>query len=149
MEDIVMETVMFQHPPEWGRRVIKRGDEILLQGTSDKGKTWSDMPIPEFKLTMPETMLRTASANPYAGLGAKSRLQLRSSSESEPLKLDQKLQAIVDSGSLLSIEKNISTSPEGKDLELETITFLGAYKITGLPLGAIWVDSENYLRVVT
>ena len=55
MEDIVLETVMFQRPPEWGRRVIQRGDEVLLQTTDNGGKTWIDAPIPEVKLIIPST----------------------------------------------------------------------------------------------
>ena len=138
MEDIVMETVMFQPPPEWGQRVIKRDDEILLQGTSDKGVTWRDMPIPEFKLVMAEIGLRSSSLNPYKGLGVVNRLQLRNSVEDESFVLGEELQSIVNSGSLLS--KNIESG-------VETIVFLGAYRTQGLTPGQIWRDEDNYLRI--
>lgn len=133
-----METVMFHSPPEWGQRVIKRDNEILLQGTSDRGVTWRDMPIPEFKLVMAETGLRSSLLNPYKGLGVVSRLQLRNSVEDESFVLGEELQSIVDSGSLLS--KSVESG-------VEAIVFLGAYRTQGLAPGQIWRDEDNYLRV--
>lgn len=138
IEDEILETVMFTRPPEWGRRVIRRGNEILLQGTSDKGVTWRDMPIPEFKLIIPSTTLRSATSNPYKGLVPESRLQLRNDSEADTPLFSPELQSVIDSGSLLSLSTDTST---------ETVTFLGAYPVSGLASGQIWRDENNYLRI--
>lgn len=137
--DEVLETIMFKRPKQWGRRIIKRQNEILLQSTSDAGNTWKDAPIPEFRLILPENNLRSASSNPYAGLMYQNRMQTRST-EDRTLTLSDEIQEIVSSGNLLSIT-------EDKD-GIEEVTFMGTYAKSGLTVGQVYQDDNGYLRIV-
>lgn len=139
MNDQVLETIMFKRPKQWGRRVIKRGNEILLQRSNDEGQTWIDLPIPEFRLILPENNLRSASSNPYEGLSFQHRMQTRST-ENQPLTLSDEIQEIVSTGNLLSIT-------EDKD-GIEEVRFMGTYALSGLSVGQVWVDDNAYLRIV-
>lgn len=142
----VLETMMFERPPEWGRRIIRKAEgEIMLQTTDDKGQTWQDATIPEAKL-IASAVTRTASTgNKYAGLLVvpRSEAMTRAVSASEK-ELNPTITEVIDSGQLLT--KTVTASDNGN--EVETITFLGTYAASGLTSGQVWQDSNNFLRIV-
>ena len=142
MEYQVLEMVMFEHPKQWGRRIIKRGNEIMLQTTEDSGKIWTDAPIPDAKLVLPESMLRSASNNPDTGLIIQDTdtLQARSSNDNIEKSAKQEVVESIESGQLLTKTK--------EDDGLETVTFLGVYSTRGLDVGQVWADGDGYLRIV-
>lgn len=151
MEDIVLETLMFNHPPCWGKRVIKRGNEIILQSTNNKGQTWKDEDPLEYSFYLPETQLRSSSINPYAGLVGRSKVQLRNSNSSgeEDIKLGPELQAIVDSGNLLELQEITQKDEKtGRVKTVETITFFGAMSYKSLSIGTVYHDEDGFLKVV-
>ena len=134
MEDIVLETVMFQRPPEWGRRVIQRGDEVLLQTTDNGGKTWIDAPIPEVNLIIPSTpqTLKSASTdtNKYSGISfylrdpevrqmTKSTINTGVQISDDSIKSE--ILESINSGNLLTITEQVTESGQ----VLENISFLG------------------------
>lgn len=142
MEYQVLEMVMFEKPKQWGRRIIKRENEIILQTTVDSGNTWTDAPIPDAKLTLPESMLRSASNNPYTGLIIEytATLQARSSNDNIEKNAKREVVESIESGQLLTKTKD--------DNGLETVTFLGVYSTRGLDVGQVWADGDGYLRIV-
>lgn len=157
MEDIVLETVMFQRPPEWGRRVIQRGDEVLLQTTDNGGKTWIDAPIPEVKLIIPSTpqTLKSASTdtNKYSGISfylrdPEVRQMTKSTIDTDVQISDDSIKSeileSINSGNLLTITEQVTESGQ----ILENISFLGVYSAAGLSQGQLWRDSDNYVRIV-
>lgn len=157
MEDIVLETAMFQRPPEWGRRVIQRGDEVLLQTTDNGGKTWIDAPIPEVKLIRPSTPqpLKSASTdtNKYSGISfylrdPEVRQMTKSTIDTDVQISDDYIKSeileSINSGNLLTITEQVTESGQ----VLENISFLGVYRAAGLSQGQLWRDSDNYVRIV-
>lgn len=142
----VLETLFFERPPEWGRRIVKKADgEIMMQSTENKGHTWVDAPIPDAKLTL-SAKTRTASStgNSYAGLVITPRdeAMTRAVSASEK-ELNPTVTEAIESGQLLT-----KTTEATDGNEIETITFLGTFAASGLPSGTVWRDSSNYLRIV-
>lgn len=157
MEDIILETVMLQRPPEWGRRVIQRGDEILLQTTEDSGKTWTDAPIPEVKLIIsPNTKtLKSASAdtNKYSGISfylreskgqPMTKSAIPANTQIDPKSFNPKILESIESGTLLTT----TDIANEQGVIVENISFLGVYSAEGLSPGQVWRDSQNYLRIV-
>ncbi|MFV0328709.1 MAG: hypothetical protein ACK5KL_02615 [Dysgonomonas sp.] len=148
MEDIILETVMFKRPPEWGRRVIQRGNEVLLQTTDNGGIIWVDAPIPEIKLIIPVQMKSQKSyTNKYSDIS----FYLRDSEVSPETKSTQP-NAKIDSNSvkpeiLESINSGNLLTVMNED-GVEVIKFLGVYRSAGLGSGQVWRDSQNYLRIV-
>lgn len=139
--DEVLETIMFKYPRQWGRRVIKRDNEILLQMTSDSGGTWQDAPIPDTKLVLPQVKTRSISNNPYSGLTLlDTTLKARSSENNNTKEVKTEVLNAISSGSLLSKTED----KEGH----ETVTFLGVFSTSGLSLGQVYQDSQGYLRIV-
>ncbi len=156
MEDIVLETIMFQRPPEWGRRVIRRGDEVLLQTTDDGGVTWIDAPIPEMKLIIPaspKTLKSTSTdTNKYSEISfylresaaaQKTKTSIPTNTQIDPVSFKPEILDAINSGNLLTFKEE---EKEGQNIE--TVTFLGVYSFVGLYSGSIWRDSKNYLRIV-
>lgn len=138
----VLETMMFERPPEWGRRVIKKSDgEVMLQTTEDKGKTWQDAPIPDVKLSLPTAITRSISGNSYAGLVLTPRdAMLTRAVAASTKELKSEVVEAIDSGQLITKTTD--------DTGIETVTFLSTYAASGLSSGSVWRDANNYLRIV-
>lgn len=170
--DEVLETIMFTKPPEWGRRVIRRGNEIILQITEDTGKTWIDSPNIDYKPIISESNLKSTSNNPYAGLQFIPVNAINTKGTSQPLAISTEAQEIIDSGTLLA--KRLCSTEEQTHIlsqrtlpidellpynglkiasldesnSVEAITFMGGFTTFGLQAGAVWRDDNNYLRIV-
>lgn len=141
MEDIVIETIFFNKPPEWGCRIIQRGREILPQGTEDGGRNWHDMPILGIKLILPDSQISNSTVkNRYEGLIPEIRVEQQNRGKILVIDLGGEFQSAVNSGTLLKLQTN--------ENRIEAITFLGTYKIIGLASGDIWYDSNNKKRIV-
>lgn len=150
----VLETIMFEHPADWGRRIILRDNEIILQRTGNKGVTWKDENLGDYKLMLPATSqmksLRTSGNNPYQGLQFVPTVLTKSlSNESEELKISPEIQSCIDSGKLLSkglVEKNTDTQQYSSG-NPETITFLGGATFTGLSSNQVYLDENRFLKL--
>lgn len=165
MTETVLETVFFNRPPEWGWRIVQRGNEIVLQNTNDKGKTWTDDTpglLAEFRLIIGEDGTRTLQPR----VEVQTRTLLRSGeveqAETQEIKsyspeawqainantfFSKKGETSTKAMRTLSASGTIETSNAGQ--EIEQITLLGGLaSAQGLRAGEIWRDSENYLRIV-
>lgn len=164
----VLETVMFDHPSDWGRRIILRNNEIVLQHTGNKGITWKDEDLGDLKIMLPTTTAKTKTVatstnTPYKGLyfTEKSMTKAANLSEAEELKICPEMQEIIDSGQLLrksiAVRKdnamiktmsNLDTTDETpQSSTLERITFLGGFSIYGLEACTVYLDENRFMKL--
>lgn len=164
----VLETVMFDHPSDWGRRIILRDNEIVLQHTGNKGITWKDENLGDYKIMLPTTTAKTKTVatstnTPYKGLyfTEKAMTKAANLSEAEELKICPEMQEIIDSGQLLrksiTVRKdnamiktmsNLGTTDEtSQSSTLERITFLGGFSIHGLYADQVYLDENRFMKL--
>lgn len=147
--DEVLEILMFKHPSEWGKRIVKRNNEVILQSTNNNGVTWTDDNPLQFSLHLPEIQTRSTTTNVYAGLTCQDKIRLRNSSEAKDIKLGEELQNIVDSGSLLSYEEVTGIDKNtGKETRTEVITFFGVMAYSALQVGMLYRDANGFVKIV-
>lgn len=124
----VLECVMFQHPDEWGYRVVRVGNEIIIQNSEDKGKSWRDLDLLDgIKIIVPD---KVVDGNPYKDF------QLLGVDTSKTI--NPKLIEAIESGQLLNYE-----IIDG----VEYIKFANFRPKRGLQPGDVWLDQNKILRV--
>lgn len=164
----VLETVMFDHPSDWGRRIILRGNEVVLQRTVNKGVTWKDEDLGNYKIMLSTTTTKTKSMNTlgkiiYNGLYFAEKVMTKATyTETEELKISPEIQEVINSGQLLrkttTFQKNNIVKKTMSNLDtigetvpqssiLETITFLGGLSMSGLDAGQVYLDENNFMKI--